>query len=153
MRRYFNTASKPLSTDDPNPAPSLMRVFRTLRKGLLEVLSRTRKWNADAKELLKNKAGIHQLQRCLGASALGVVNSPSVQEMLDRIDAHRAWEQAASSIGSVSEEDENAKMSEDDFVQFCAEGRAIGVSVQVMRPVLARLQDAQRWINEVCVSE
>lgn len=151
MRQYFATAFKPVSDAGPNPAPLLMRVFCALREGLLEVLSRTEQWNVHAKELLEDKADLHQLQRSLGASALGVINSPLLKEMLARIDALQTWEEAASSIGNGSNQDGHTKMSEDDFVEFCAEGRAIGVSVQVMRPVLARLQDAQRWINEVRV--
>ena len=101
--------------------------------------------------LLEEKADFHQLQLSLGTSAVGVVNSPVVAKALARIDAMSTWEYQASRMGGASGDDEGEKISEEEFVRFCAEGRAIGVSVQSMRPVMARLQDSQRWIHKVRV--
>ena len=148
LRRYFATATnpaqhKPLSTPNPNPAHWLMRIFRALREGAEAVLSRTDRWEDRATALLQSKADLHQLQDSLAASAVGVVNSATVEKVLARIERLREWEHQALQMGSEE------GMSEDEFVQFCVQGRAMGVSVQVMRPVLARLQDAQRWIDDV----
>ena len=120
-----------------------MRIFCALREGAQAVLSRTGRWDDQATALLKSKAGLHQLQDSLGASAVGVVNSAVVEKILCRIESLHEWERRALQIRSED------GMSEDEFVRFCVQGRAMGVSVQVMRPVLARLQDAQRWIDDV----